>query len=142
MRVMNPQVPKLALAGFCALLLGACDNPLNCLIDDRPVLDTDSLDQPVLNQVYRSHIGVSIKNNTADDVYDYKWTLTGDLPPGIDYEVNARRLRFTGTATSLGDYPYTVRVLVESDNFLLDVSASQMCRQSVTREYTMSVAPL
>lgn len=131
--------------GLSAIVLSGCENPFDCIIDDRPVLNTENLTQPVLNQVYESSISVSIKNNSFDDDYDYRWTLDGQLPPGIDYNNNHRSLRFSGTPTSLGDYPYSVSVSVSSDNYWQDndsVNASDLCRQNVKREFNMTVAPL
>ncbi|MFK7992854.1 MAG: putative Ig domain-containing protein [Granulosicoccus sp.] len=145
MTFINSTGCKLLLISFSALTLTACEDPFDCIVDDRPVLNTENLQQPILNQEYASTISVSIKNNSQDNRYDYSWRLSGTLPAGISYQVNNRELVFSGTATSLGDYPYTVSVNVSSDDFWNSsggVDASELCRQNVTRNYTMTVAPL
>lgn len=127
-----------------SLLLVGCEDPLDCLIDDRPVLDTQKLNQPVLNQVFDASISVSVKNNPHDDLYDYDWRIEGALPPGVSYTIDKRLLMFFGTPTSLGSYPYSVNVYVSSDWNWQDTygqDADEHCRQNVERNYTMVVAP-
>lgn len=130
---------------MAVLLLSGCENPLDCLIDDRPVLNLASLEQPVLNQEFNASIGVSIKNDVLDDSYRYTWTLSGTLPPGISYRTDHRDLIFSGTATALGTYPYRVNVHVSDRYNWSDPDegrASNLCRQSVDRNLSMEVAPL
>lgn len=129
---------------MAALLLSGCENPLDCLVDDRPVFNLASLEQPVLNQEFNASIGVSIKNDTLDDDYRYTWTLSGNLPPGISYRIDHRDLIFSGTATALGNYPYNVRVHVDDKDDWTGTAqrAANLCRQSADRNLSMNVAPL
>ena len=129
---------------FSSILVG-CEDPLDCIIDDRPVLNTQKLSQPILNQVFDASITVSVQNNIHDDQYYYDWRLEGALPSGVSYSIDKRVLTFSGTPTALGRYSYSVNVYVRSDLNWQDtygLNAAELCRQSIKRNYTMDVASM
>ncbi len=98
--------------------LSGCDQLFNiavaCIDDDRPVLSPKELPNPILNQEYNEVIHVGIRNEPRDDRFDYTFTLTGNLPMGMQSESIGRDLRLFGIPTALGDYKFSVRVEIEN----------------------------
>lgn len=98
----------------CTFILSACDELLDlavdCLDGDKPQLRPAILANPVLNQLYDETILVSIRNEPFDDSFAYRFTLTGELPGGIETDIEGRNFRLLGTPIELGEYRFSVRV--------------------------------
>ncbi|MBX2839154.1 MAG: hypothetical protein KTR35_20025 [Gammaproteobacteria bacterium] len=124
-----------------ALALMGCDDVLDCIDDDQPELRPNSLPNPVLNQEYDQVIRASIRNEPYDDRFDYSFTFRGDLPSGIQTEADDRDFKIYGTATQMGDFEFTVTVMVDGN--LGDYNdTSGLCTTIDSEVYQWSVQPL
>lgn len=123
-------------------VLGGCgplvDLALDCIDDDQPELSPGTLPNPVLNQEYDATIHVGIRNEPYDDRFRYRFTLTGDLPMGLQTEAVGRDLQLFGTPIELGDFRFTVRVEVESRNTLAG-DTDGLCSTVDSRSYRWTI---
>ena len=96
------------------------------------------LANPVLNQLYDELILVSIRNEPFDDSFDYQFTLTGELPEGIETESDGRTFRLLGTPIELGEYRFSVRVdVIGTDNLFNNTNG--LCLTTDTRNYIWNI---
>jgi hypothetical protein len=126
---------------FLCLSLSGCgplaDLVLDCIDDDQPELSPSTLPNPILNQVYNQVIHVGIRNEPYDDRFDYTFTLSGNIPTGMQIEVLGRDFRLIGTPTELGDFGFTVRVDVEGNNITNDTTG--LCSTTDSQSYRWTV---
>jgi len=127
---------------FCSFVLSACDElidlAVDCVDDDKPELRPTMLANPVLNQLYDELILVSIRNEPFDDSFDYQFTLTGELPEGIETESDGRTFRLLGTPIELGEYRFSVRVdVIGTDNLFNNTNG--LCLTTDTRNYIWNI---
>ncbi len=130
------QTLKIAAIGVWLGTIVGCDSIVDCLDDDGPVVSKKTLNEGVLNEVFSDVIGVSVDNEPRDDRFDYTFTLTGALPPGIEGRQAGRDFIFSGTATQAGEYPLTLYVSVDDG---LDAFDSGLCYRSRTTSYTLII---
>lgn len=114
------------------------DLALDCIDDDQPELSPGSLPNPVLNQEYSETIHVGIRNEPYDDRFRYRFTLSGEIPKGLQTEVQGRDLRLYGTPIELGDFRFTVQVDVESRNSLAG-DTDGLCSTIDSRSYQWTI---
>lgn len=142
---MNKSIARkpvaLCLLIMCTTCLSACnelvDYAIDCLDDDRPQLRPNELAQPVLNQTYDQTIRVSIRNEPFDDNFNYRFTLSGQLPEGIQTQSAGREYRLFGTPIELGDFRFSVRVEVSGNDTFNDTSG--LCSTVDTNNYSLTV---
>jgi len=100
---------------LCSVLSG-CDQIFDSLIDcidgDKPVLE-GALPSPILNQEYNEGITVGIRNEPYDDLFNYRFELTGNLPVGIQQSSTGRSFRLFGTPIETGEYNFRISVQVK-----------------------------
>jgi len=128
-------VKTLCLIGSI-VTLGGCDAALDCIDNDGPEFSTTTIMPAALNQVYRADIEVSIRNEPLDDRFDYRFRVTGNLPPGISSRSSGRTLELSGTATELGSYLFEVTVEVDDG---LSAAESGLCFRVRDRDFTLLV---
>ena len=141
-RVRRPALA--ACASLACVALVACDSverALDCIDDDRPQFSRYELPSPVLNQVYDESVFAEINNTAEDDAYSYRFTLDGELPPGLTWRVAGRRVAFEGTAIELGSWEVTLGVRVEDGpgDLFDDGDASTLCRTTRNEPYAFVV---
>ena len=135
-------------AGVLSLAaLAGCDDleeAFDCIDGDRPQFSRTSLPAPVLNELYRESVTVSIENTSDDDAFGYEFALEGELPPGIGwYEQEPRTVVFEGTPIETGTWMPTLGVRVtdgDSDVFVEGADADGLCRTRREATYTFAVA--
>lgn len=123
------------------LLLSSCDEGSveeaiwSCLDGDGPSLPRVILPTATINEEYSATIKASIKRSENDDLYEYTFTVSEDLPYGIEannFEGN-RDLYLSGTAVQAGSYQFEVIVRVN------DINIESLCLHQDTRSYILSV---
>ena len=124
---------------LCLSSLTACDAAFDCLDNDGPVFEKQVLLPAVLNQVYTDTIRASVKNEPQDQRFDYRFTITGQLPAGIVAESIGQSLVFNGTATVAGDFPFTLYVEVDDG---LNAQDSGLCFVNTTSNYVLKVSEI
>jgi len=123
----------------------ACDEIggliIECIFDSGPVFDESSLPNAILNQEYRNTINVSIRF-AFDDSYYYKFSHSGELPPGLSLKNDAanRRIIIEGTPTLLGSYALMLKVEV-GKRYPGSVNEVQLCNDQAERTYIIDVIP-
>ena len=131
-----------ALLLFCTFILSACDELLDlavdCLDGDKPELRPAILASPVLNQLYDETILASIRNEPFDDSFTYEFTLTGELPEGIETDIEGRNFRLLGTPIELGEYRFSVRVDVLGNNNPFN-NTNGLCQTTDTNNYIWNI---
>jgi len=99
-------IPFLILLSSCELLSEEINE---CIFKIAPKLPDKTLSQGRLGTPYNESISAYIKN--ADDgSYDYRFSIEGNLPPGIQYQSDGRLLELTGTPTQVGSFSFKVKV--------------------------------
>ena len=133
-------------AALVALALGGCDeldDAFDCVDGDRPAFGRSELPSPVLNELYRESVTVSIENTSSDDSFEYDFDLEGELPPGIEwYESGRRTVTFEGTPIELGTWMPTLGVRVrDGGTGVFDDAADTdgLCRTQREATYTIQV---
>lgn len=130
----------------CDILL---DEALDCFNNDEPQFDQDSFPDATLNQVYAETITASIKNNSANNYYNYAFGIEGDLPRGL-YEsqgLGSRTLRIWGTPTELGSHSFKIIVIVTEYGSYLNYEQSiksynndtNLCRNRHEQKFELKV---
>ena len=141
------RVPVSAVAlSLAAFVLAGCDDldeALDCIDGDRPAFSRTSLPSPVLNELYRAEVTVSIENTSDDDEFGYEFAIEGELPPGIDWRVEQlRTVVFEGTPIELGTWMPTLGVrIVDGGTGVFDAGADAdgLCRTQRQATYSLVV---
>jgi len=139
--MFNSQTRLAGLALSAALMLAAtgCESVVDCLDNDGPEFVRGISENPVLNQVYRQTLTVSINNEPRDDNFRYRFTFSGDLPAGVSTATSGRNFIIDGTPTETGTFAFTVFVEVDDS---LAPSESGLCFYSTSRSFEITVQPL
>jgi len=127
---------------FITVYLSSCEVVLNCLFDNEPEFETDSLPTAIVNQEYSANIYASVRDIRSGDVpdycyNDYEFTLEeGHLPDGLKltelYSTNA--VRIEGTPTELGEYKFKLEVYV-----YVNYDCDDLCTNYAYRDYVITV---
>lgn len=117
----------------------SCDEELECLFGLRPEINENSVSAAVVNQEYFDRITAEVDNAVNDDSFDYFFTITGDIPEGIDVLFFPRSIDFIGVPEEAGTFNFTVFLAVEKiEDGRLD--SSPTCTDSVSTDFTLVVA--
>ena len=127
------------------LLFMSCQDILECVINRHPELSSKTLASAQINQLYFETIEAEIKNDPMDNSYDYYFSIDGNLPRGIDSNVDYRTMIFEGVPLVTGTYKFTVRVSVQQSFNYRDECESNfndcdvLCSESTSKDYTIIV---
>ena len=131
---------------FAVLSLGSCayvaDDIFDCIINSRPVLRSDGLEDGTVDTFYSDYVYGEIENNPNDDNFDYYFDVYGNLPNGVDWYVDYRTVVFEGIPTRPGRYHFTVELWVEGPlvwNEATGVYDDNLCTDFTERNYTIVV---
>jgi hypothetical protein len=122
-----------------SLSLSGCE-ALDCLDNDVPEFMDSTLQSAVLNQAYEDTIRIGINNDAFDDWYNYRVELTGDLPPGILFRRDQRRLYFEGTPMVVGDFGFTLRLEVVASTLKDQEDIDSLCRTVESGDFIIRVS--
>lgn len=123
----------------------SCQDIIECIINRRPELTSKTLAVAQVNQFYTETITADIKNEPLDDNYDYYFSIDGELPRGIVYVIEERRIVLEGTPLDSGSYKFKVWLSAEQsynyseacENRLNDCDG--LCEESTSKVYTIVV---
>ena len=117
----------------------SCDEELECLFGLKPEINTKTISSAIVNQEYFDRITAEVDNAVNDDSFDYFFTITGDIPEGIDVIFFPRSIEFRGAPEETGSFDFTVFLAVEKiEDGRLD--SSPTCVDSVSTDFTLFVA--
>lgn len=121
-----------------ALLVSGCSELVDCVASARPNLHSKNLATGRLNLSYEDYLEADVTNDPHDDEYDYFFSVQGNLPPGMTYREQRRRIYFTGTPSQKGTYAFRVRLTVDRPNWNND---NRICfgDDTTTKEFTIVI---
>jgi hypothetical protein len=129
------------------LLLSGCgglfdDLLIDCIDFDGPEFATDSLPRAIVGQSYSTLVTVDIVREPNDDSYDYRFSVEGQLPPGLQVRQNIspRRLEIYGQPSTAGSFNFRLKVTVADPNRPGD-GVPSLCWYRAEKSYTITVAP-
>lgn len=100
-----------------AFLLFGCAELIDCVASARPDLHSKTLSVGTIGHGYSDFIEADITNEPDDNAYDYFFTVDGNLPPGMMYHEQGRRVYFSGNPTQAGSYAFKVRLTVDPPDY-------------------------
>lgn len=132
-----------------AIVMTSCDiiadHAFDCINNDRPQFNLNTLPVAILNNEYRVSIKASIKNNALDSSYYYSFILLDPLPSGLRSETRWDSDEFTisGTPTEYGSFPFTLKVTAK-DRYQFEDDESyddgdSLCDNDHSQHYVLSV---
>ena len=131
---------------FALVSLISCDMILDEILDDcnsynYPVLDSKQLKVGKENEFYSDYVKAEVRNDPHDDSdYEYQFDVYGNLPRGINWFVDGRKVTFKGTPRKHGLFKFTVEVWVEvKQEWWLD-DIPELCDDYTSTEFTINVA--
>jgi Putative Ig domain len=99
---------------FTLFIVSGCAELIDCIASTKPVITTDNLPNASYGFNYNATIVSEVKNTSYDDSFYYYYSIEGNLPSGISYNVAGRELVFTGTPTVPGNYTFKVNLKIEA----------------------------
>ncbi|TWO32811.1 hypothetical protein E1J38_008065 [Seonamhaeicola sediminis] len=128
------------------IFFASCDDVLDCIINVRPELQNKSLEFARVDQFYLETISAEVKNEPNDNGYNYYFTVTGNIPKGIEVYYDYRKVIFEGTPIEKGRFTIRVSLYVESlDECYYDdfegrtICHDPLCTNNTSRAYTLSI---
>lgn len=126
-----------------ALLLSGCSELIDCVASARPNLHSKTLYNGTVGSNYSDFLEADITNEPDDNAYDYFFQVDGDLPMGLTYHEQGRKLFFSGVPTVAGIYTFKVRLTVDPPNYE-DYGWSggnRICfgDDTITKEFTITI---
>lgn len=127
--------------------MSGCGELFDCLISARPYLPSKTLLIGQIGMPYNESIQASVKNAPNDNSFIYYLSIDDDLPPGISYHQQGRKIIFTGTPTTSGVYTFKVNLTIDypestdidEDDPLSDSNNICLGNDSTSRNYTIVV---
>lgn len=130
---------------FSLLTLTSCEDIVECIINVRPELSGRELQTAYVDDYYFDTVTAQIKNEPFDNGYYYYFTVSGEIPRGIDVIYEYRRIIFEGRPLEPGRYTIRVSLTAEAENdFYYDDNGNQryhdpLCSNDTSRVYTLVV---
>jgi hypothetical protein len=103
-----------AATGF---LLFGCSELIDCVASARPDLHSKPLNTGTVGSNYSDFVDADITNEPDDNAYDYFFQVDGNLPVGITYHEQGRKVFFTGVPTVAGTYTFDIRLTVDPPHY-------------------------
>lgn len=100
-----------------AFLLFGCAELIDCVASARPDLHSKNLNTGTVGLNYNDFLEADITNEPNDNAYDYFFQVDGNLPVGMTYHEQGRKIYFTGIPTAEGSYAFDVRLTVDPPNY-------------------------
>ena len=78
-----------------------------------PKLPKQNMLNGKVGESYFVTISAYVKN-ADEETFEYKFSQTGDFPPGLSYRASGRVFEIYGTATKSGTYTFKVKVELQN----------------------------
>ena len=103
---------------FSIFLFVACEEiiieSIECILKVMPKLPDKQLEDGKIWQSYFESIQASAINSVNDDSWEYRFVITGNLPTGVEYEIDNRTIFLSGQPTNKGVFKFKVNVSIGS----------------------------
>ncbi|WP_406683619.1 hypothetical protein N1F78_13135 [Seonamhaeicola sp. MEBiC1930] len=130
---------------FSFFLFTGCEDVLECIINIRPELENKSLVHGHVDEFYFESISAEIKNEPNDNVYDYYFSVSGNIPEGIELFYDYREVVFEGIPKETGRFTLRVSLTAEAiveyyyDEFGNEYYHDPLCSNNTSRVYTLVI---
>ncbi len=106
---------KIYVIGFAcvAFLMSGCAELFDCVASARPNLHSKTLVTGSVGTNYSDFIEADVTNEPNDNNYDYYFSVDGNLPPGMTYREQNRKIVFSGIPTQSGSFSFRVTLTVD-----------------------------
>ncbi len=136
---MKYYYPLILVAVF---LSSSCSNVIDCLINVRPELQHRQLEAGYADRYYFDKISAQIKNDPNDNSYDYYFSVSGEVPRGIDVIYDYRDVIFEGVPEETGRF--RIRVSLDVDayeyyDYQTDTYSDGLCTDYTSKVYTLVI---
>ena len=105
---------------FSVFLFVACeaiiDEAFECILKVMPKLPDKQLVDGEIGYRYFDSIKASAINSSNDDSWWYNFKITGNLPSGVEYEIDNRTIYISGTPTEKGVFRLKINVRIGNGN--------------------------
>lgn len=145
---MKNIVRKIYLLVFAAIgfLLFSCAELIDCIASARPDIHPKSLATGTVGNSYNDYIDSDVTNDPNDNAYEYYFSVTGNIPIGMTYHQQGRKIYFTGIPSQAGSYTFRVRLTVNppdsyGSNYGYYQSGNRICLDddTTTKEFTIVI---
>ena len=122
----------------CELVTLAMEEAIDCVFRMSAQLDERSLEKATVGVFYDQKLVASVNNTPNEHHFEYYFTITGDIPPGLEANVSDRTIFFRGIPSEEGRYNFNVHVDIE---YTGDPEDERYCFKdpSLTRTYVIEV---
>jgi len=134
------------LCFMLSLTLSGCSELMDCVASARPNIHSKTLQMGHVGINYDDFIQADVTNDPNDDNYDYYFSVSGNLPPGMTYREHGRKVYFSGVPTQSGIYTFKVELTVdpeydyfENEGFFEDGNHICFDDDTTTKEFTIEV---
>lgn len=127
-----------------AFLLSGCAELFDCIASARPNIHSKTFATGTVGGSYTDFLESDITNEPHDNEYDYFYSVSGNVPPGMTYHQQGRKLFFTGFPTVAGSYTFKVTLDVDAPSDYSDdpwEDGNRICFEddNVTKEFTIII---
>lgn len=129
-----------------SLTMSGCAELFDCVASARPNIHSKVLIIGNVGYMYNDFIEADVTNDSNDNSYDYYFSLEGDLPPGMTYHEQGRKVFFSGIPTQAGSYRFRIKLTVDPDDsynpdegFFEDGNHICFGDDTTTKEFTIVV---
>lgn len=108
---------SLVLLVSSALLVSSCAELFDCIAKAQPDIHSKVMKTGFVGTAYNDFIEADVTNDPNDNDYDYFYSITGNLPVGMSYFEQGRRVYLNGVPTVAGTYTFRVRLTIDPPNY-------------------------
>jgi hypothetical protein len=115
-----------------------CEKIFDCAINRKPELEEKALKFGNTGLSYNENIKVSIKNRDNDDYLIDNIKINGNLPEGVNYDINSLTIVLSGNPTKNGEYNFEIVAVVKNKNINAN-EGNGLCNDTSKKVYTITV---
>ena len=123
-------------------LLNSCEDIIDCIINKIPVLNYKALKVGTVNEFYSDYISAEIKNEPNDNSYDYYFGVSDNLPVGLEWYVENRKVVFEGIPLETGRFEFKIELYVEGPedwDSETDTWDDDLCNDFTSGRFTITI---
>lgn len=129
-----------------AFLMFGCAELFDCVASARPDIHGKILATGTVGGNYNDFLDSDVTNDPNDNAYDYYYSVSGTIPPGMTYHQQGRKLFFSGIPSQAGSYTFRVHLKIDypdsydpNQGFFEDGNRICFGDDSTTKEFTIII---
>ncbi len=131
---------------FCLLLCClSCQDVFECILGKHPQLNKSELKHGSMGHFYFEEIPAEIDNEAADNSYYYYFSVWGELPEGLDYNITERSVFIEGYPNETGIFSIQINLSVEQIDDYYEVCESEfndcdgLCEDYTSKQFDLII---